>query len=304
MVTVLAALGLYVALVRWQLGLSVVVVLVFLLARVLDLLNKTQREFQYLRTQESAYVALRTAAQSARAAAEAPTGVELPTLEKGLQVAAVDFQYAATPVFERLELIINAGEFVALTGPSGSGESTLLDLLCDLLEPRSGAILIDGVALARLDLHAWRRMIGYVSQDPVLLHDSILNNVIVGEATLTAADAESALRQAGIWAHVAGLPEGVNTIVGERGGLLSGGQRQRIAIARALAHRPQLLILDEPTSALDPDSERAICETLKDLAGTLTIIAVSHQPAVIAAAERVCALSPTLRPGGTLESAP
>ena len=108
---------------------------------------------------------------------------------------------------------------------------------------------------------------------------------------MTAADAERALRQAGAWDFVNTLPEGLQTVVGERGGLLSGGQRQRIAIARELAHNPSFLILDEPTSALDPESEQTICETLQRLSKDLTIIAVSHQPAVINAADRVFILS-------------
>ncbi|MEK7843338.1 MAG: ATP-binding cassette domain-containing protein, partial [Pseudomonadota bacterium] len=158
-------------------------------------------------------------------------------------------------------------------------------------EPKSGEILVDGVSLREINLHHWRHMIGYVSQDTILLHDTILNNVLIGAPALTQADAEQALRQAGAWDFVSALPEGMQTVVGERGGLLSGGQRQRIAIARALAHRPLFLLLDEPTSALDPDSERIICETLQRLAQSLTVIAVSHQPAVINAAGRIFVLS-------------
>jgi len=134
-------------------------------------------------------------------------------------------------------------------------------------------------------------MIGYVPQETVLLHDSILNNIIVGESELTEKDAENALRQVGAWEFVNNLPEGLNTIVGERGGQLSGGQRQRIVIARALAHQPRLLIFDEPTSALDPVNESLICNTMKKLTDNFTIIAVSHQKALIDAADRIYTLS-------------
>jgi len=137
----------------------------------------------------------------------------------------------------------------------------------------------------------WRHMIGYVSQETILLHDTILSNILVGAPALGYADAERALRQAGAWDFVNALPDGLHTIVGERGGLLSGGQRQRIAIARALAHQPQFLLLDEPTSSLDPESERIVCETLQELAKNLTVIAVSHQPALINAADTIYALS-------------
>jgi ATP-binding cassette subfamily C protein len=133
-------------------------------------------------------------------------------------------------------------------------------------------------------------MIGYVSQETILLHDTILSNILVGAPALGYSDAERALRQAGAWDFVNALPDGLHTIVGERGGLLSGGQRQRIAIARALAHQPLFLLLDEPTSALDPESERIVCETLQELAKELTVVAVSHQPALINAADTIYAL--------------
>lgn len=123
-------------------------------------------------------------------------------------------------------------------------------------------------------------MIGYIPQETLLLHDTVMNNVTLGDPELTEADAEYALRTAGAWEFIKSMPQGIQSIVGERGGKLSGGQRQRIAIARALAHRPALLILDEATTALDPDTEAAICNTLQQLRGKLTIIAISHQPAL------------------------
>ena len=287
----LTASGLYLALVVWQLSLPEVMLMVFLLTRILGLLNKTQRRHQQLAAQESAYWALRKAAEGARAAAERATGTLQPTLQKGVTLHHVRFNYERKVIFRDLNIEIPVNTFTAVMGPSGTGKSTLLDLLCGLTEPQSGEVRIDGVSLHDINLREWRHMIGYVSQDTILLHDTVLNNILVGEPSLTADDAERALRQAGAWDFVSALPDGMLTVVGERGGLLSGGQRQRIAIARALAHSPSFLILDEPTSALDPESERTICETLQNLAKHLTIIAVSHQPAVINAADRVFMLS-------------
>lgn len=287
----LTASGLYFALVVWELSLPEVMLMVFLLTRILGLLNKTQRRHQQLAAQESAYWALRKAAEDARKAAERATGVIQPTLNKGITLHHVKFNYEQKIIFNDLNIVIPVNSFTAVMGPSGTGKSTLLDLLCGLTEPQSGEIRIDDVPLHDVNLRQWRHMIGYVSQDTILLHDTVMNNILVGEPALTAADAEWALRQAGAWDFVSLLPEGLQTVVGERGGLLSGGQRQRIAIARALAHRPSFLILDEPTSALDPESEQTICETLQKLAKDLTIIAVSHQPAVINAADRVFMLS-------------
>jgi len=126
-----------------------------------------------------------------------------------------------------------------------------------------------------------------VPQDTVLLHDTIRNNVTLGDPELNETDAVTALRAAGIWDFVAVMPEGLETIVGERGGKLSGGQRQRVALARALAHRPRVLILDEATSALDPETEAAICRTLEGLRGELTIVAISHQSPLVEVADRV-----------------
>jgi ATP-binding cassette subfamily C protein len=287
----LTASGLYLALVVWELSLPEVMLMVFLLTRILGLLNKTQRRHQQLAAQESAYWALRKAAEDARAAAERTTGTRQPTLQKGISLQHIKFDYGQKNIFKDLNIEIPINSFTAVIGPSGAGKSTLLDLLCGLTEPQSGEVLIDGISLHDIHLRQWRHMIGYVSQDTILLHDTVMNNILVGEPTLTAADAERALRQAGAWDFVSALAEGLQTVVGERGGLLSGGQRQRIAIARALAHNPSFLILDEPTSALDPESERTICETLQKLAKNLTIVAVSHQPAVINAADRVFILS-------------
>jgi len=213
------------------------------------------------------------------------------TLEQGISLQQIDFDYGTKVIFKNLNIEIQVKSFTTITGDSGVGKSTLIDLLCGLLEPKSGDILIDGISLREIDIREWRRLIGYVSQETILLHDTVLSNVLVGAPDLTQADAEKALHQAGAWGFVSKLPEGVHTIVGERGGLLSGGQRQCIAIARALAHQPRLLLLDEPTSALDSRNEQIICRTLQNLSKSYTIIAVSHQPALVNAADHVVTLA-------------
>ncbi|OGT81139.1 MAG: ABC transporter ATP-binding protein [Gammaproteobacteria bacterium RIFCSPLOWO2_02_FULL_61_13] len=289
MVTALAASGLFLALVYWKMSLAEVMVLVFLLVRILTLLNKMQRQFQHQTAQDSAYWSLRAAAAEARRAVEQYAGTAAPSLEQGIRMSNVWFAYGGKSVFRGLDMNIPAGSFTAVVGESGIGKSTFLDLICGLARVETGQILVDGMAIEDLDLKRWRRLIGYVPQENILLHDTICTNVLVGERDLTRADAERALRQSGAWDFVTALPDGMDSIVGERGGMISGGQRQRIALARALAHGPKLLILDEPTSALDPESERTICATLSELAGKLTIIAVSHQPAIAAVADRIYA---------------
>jgi len=160
-------------------------------------------------------------------------------------------------------------------------------LITGLLTPHEGTVWIDDLPLTQIDLRGWRKMIGYVPQETLLLHDTVLVNVTLGAPELTEQDVERALRDAGAWDFVAEMPERIHSVVGERGLRLSGGQRQRITIARALVHKPQLLILDEATSALDPISEADICRSLRELKGKLTILAITHQKALFDAADTV-----------------
>jgi len=288
--TTLAALGLYFALSVWALKLSEVMVLVFVLVRILGLVNKMQRYYQRVVVQESAYWALRQTVDQALSSSERSSGSKTPTISNSIHLHQIDFTYGEHKIFHNLDIEIPAKSLSVLAAPSGTGKSTLLDILCGLLRPQSGSMIIDGVPLEEIDLRSWRKMIGYVPQETVLLHDTILNNVIIGEPGLTTEDASSALKQAGLWGFIESMPQGLETIVGERGGKISGGQRQRIAIARALAHRPQILILDEPTSALDRETEHLICETLRDLSVELTVIAASNQHPLMEAADSVISL--------------
>jgi len=283
--------GLYAILVIWELPLPAVTAMVILFVRILSQLSKMQRRYQLLVADESAYWAIRGAAEFARSAAEIKTGTLHPTLKQGISVQHVKFNYGTKNVFQDLSVEIKINSLTTIIGESGAGKSTFIDLICGLAEPKSGDVFIDGIPLREINAWEWRRLIGYVSQETILLHDTILNNILVGAPELTEADAERALHQAGALKFVNNLPEGMHTIVGERGGLLSGGQRQRVAIARALAHQPKLLLLDEPTSALDTQSEQTICSTLQTLSKTHTIITVSHQPALANASDRVITLS-------------
>ncbi len=162
-----------------------------------------------------------------------------------------------------------------------------MDIVSGLLTPSAGAVRIGGNDLGTLDLRSWRGKIGYVPQEMLLLHDTIFRNVSLGDETISRSDAEHALRAAGVWNVVGSLPDGLDTVVGERGGRFSGGQRQRVSLARALARKPKVLLLDEITASLDKDTEREVCETLRSLAGGITIIAISHQPSLFRVADRV-----------------
>ena len=279
--------GLYVSLVLWHQELPTVMMLVFLVARLFGEQGKLQRKVQEMAACESAFWALRKKIDEAIKQKEPDLGRKQVSFSRSLRFDRVGFRYAESQVLENISLEIPAGSFAAVIGPSGAGKTTLVDLVIGLLRPQKGEVLVDDVPMAEMDLKSWRRWIGYVPQDTVLLHDTIAANVTLSDPNLGPSDVEEALRAAGAMDFVAAMPEGMQTIVGERGSKLSGGQRQRIAIARALAHRPSLLILDEATSALDPESEKAICKTLAQLRGKVTILAISHQPALVTVADRI-----------------
>jgi ATP-binding cassette subfamily C protein len=288
MFTIVIALGMFVALVQLGMPLATVMVLVVALGRMLAHFGKVQKQYQKMVIAESAFWSMRNTIEAAHEAEEplAQGGVS-PSFQHSIRLQDVAFAYGDKALLQQLSMDIPRGSLTALIGPSGSGKTTIIDLIIGLLQPQSGAVLIDGVPLSELDLKAWRRMIGYVPQETILLHDSVQHNVTLGDPARSAADVEYALRGAGAWEFTASLPEGVHSTVGERGGRLSGGQRQRIMIARALVHRPKLLILDEATSALDPASEAAIRKTIENLRGELTILAISHQTGLVEAADQV-----------------
>jgi ATP-binding cassette subfamily C protein len=281
-------LGVYLALDVFAMALPTVMVLVVTLGRSFSFLGKVQKQYQKLVQGESAYWSMLDSIAAAQAAEEHSAGEAEPVLNQEICFDEVRFAYnGGQPVFEGLSLSVRAGSLTTLTGPSGAGKTTIIDLAIGLLSPDAGQIRIDGQDLAKLDMRAWRRQIGYVPQDTVLLHTSIFANVTLGDPAFDRRSVEAALRAAGAWDFVAALPEGMDTVVGERGGKLSGGQRQRVVIARALIGQPKLLILDEATSALDADSEQAVRQTMEGLKGQLTLLAISHNQGMVSAADAV-----------------
>ena len=284
--TAFLAFGLFVALVSWKLPLSMVMITIYLVGRVIRQMQKVQSEYQDMAISESAYWSLQDKINEANKFREEILGSQIPSLKQYIHLDRISFAYDKRPVLENVTLKFPVGTFTAVVGPSGAGKTTVADLVIGLLRPQKGEVWIDNLPLEKVNLRSWRRMIGYVPQETLLLHDTVFINVTLGEKDLGSSDVEEALRAAGAWKFVSALPKGMNSVVGERGYKLSGGQRQRIAIARALAHKPRLLILDEATTALDPKNEAAICQTLRGLRGEITILAISHQPAVLEVADR------------------
>ena len=191
----------------------------------------------------------------------------------------VTFRYGSrAPVFTNLNLQIQAGECIGITGESGSGKTTLVSLLARFFEPASGRVLIDGVAVQDYTFDCLRREIAFVPQEILLLNGSIAENIRFGRPEATAADVRRAAQAARVDEFVDCLPLGYETIVGERGLSLSGGQRQRVAIARAILTNPSILVLDEPTSHLDSQSEQSVQSLIDQRRGIQTTIVISHRP--------------------------
>ena len=279
--------GIYVALAEFAMPFATVMVLVVVVGQMVALLGKVQKQYQKMTLSESAYWSMKRTIAEAQAEEEELRGGERPVLATRLCMEGVCFAYNERRVLDDLSLEIPAGQLVTLIGPSGAGKTTVVDLLIGLIRPDTGRITLDGAPLDSMDIKQWRRSIGYVPQETLLLHESIAHNVSLGDRELSQADIEHALRAAGAWDFVSALPEGMHSSVGERGGRLSGGQRQRIVIARALVRRPQLLILDEATSALDAESAEAVRQTLERLRGSLTILTITHESGLVDIADRV-----------------
>ena len=190
------------------------------------------------------------------------------------------------------ELSLNAkpGEMIALVGPSGSGKSTLINLIIGFLRPQAGSISIDGRNMTDLNLSSYRNFISVVPQESVLFEGSVRENVTYGLGSVSDRRVEESLRAANAWEFVMDLPDGVDTLVGERGARISGGQKQRLAIARALIRNPRILILDEATSALDSQSEKEIQGALEALMVNRTTFVVAHRLSTVQKADRILVL--------------
>jgi subfamily B ATP-binding cassette protein MsbA len=211
--------------------------------------------------------------------------------ERDLRFEGVSFSYGDAPVLKDIDLTARKGEVVALVGPSGSGKSTLVDLIPRFYEPAQGRIILDGVDTREIKLPALRALTGIVSQETVLFHDTVRNNIAYGApGEYTQEQIEAAARAANAHDFILELPRGYDTLLGERGTRLSGGQRQRLAIARALLTDPPILILDEATSALDTESERLVQEAIDRLLRGRTVFVIAHRLSTIARADQILVL--------------
>jgi ATP-binding cassette, subfamily C, bacterial len=258
-------------------------VLLFLFARLMPRVSSVQQGLHQYATALPALShveALQARAEAAREIVGPVSGAAgtTPALKRAVRLERATFTYGdqAQPAVDGVTLAIPVSQTTALVGPSGCGKTTVADLVTGLLSPTAGRILIDDVEVNTEDAVQWRSRIGYVSQDTFFFHDTVRANL-----RWAAPDASDAALEAAIRAAAADFllqfPEGLDTVIGDRGMRLSGGERQRFALARALARQPELLILDEATSALDPANERKVLDAIDRLRGSMTILLITHR---------------------------
>ncbi len=206
---------------------------------------------------------------------------------KALEFKNVSFSYDSNQVLKNINFKIEKGKKIALVGASGSGKSTIVDLIVRFYDPTSGEILIDDVNIKEFDLITYRNLFGIVSQEIILFNDTIRNNILIGNPYANEEEIKQALIISNSYNFIMKLPNGLDTIIGERGIMLSGGERQRIAIARALIRNPEILIFDEATSSLDSESEKVVQEAINSALKNKTAIIVAHRLSTIIDADEI-----------------
>lgn len=293
MAAAMTAMAVMVAVIWLQQPLSEALVVILAFARLAQRALAGLRFWRMLETSLPALILYEEMLDRLHAGAEPPAGDDddLPPFSRTLSFQMVSLCMPdGRQALDGIDLELPFGMLLAVTGPSGAGKSSLADLAAGLAYPTAGTLWVDETLLTPGLLSAWRRQVAVVPQDPFLFHDTIRANLLLAAPQATEAALWAALEDAGAAGFVRALPEGLGTVVGDRGGSVSGGERQRLAIARALLRRPRLLILDEATSALDGGSEALVLATLDRLRGTGTILAVTHREATRRAADRVLVL--------------
>ena len=283
----LLLVGLAIAGTQGELGLTSVGAIVLFLLRALRYSQQAQSRWQsvmelvpYLEAVEEALEAWEPRQRSRGGHRLAKAGV--------LELRGVSYRYPGGEVgIEDLDLTIRPGEIVGLEGPSGAGKSTIAQLVLRLREPSAGSYLVDGVPADRYDDETWFARFAYVAQEPRLIEGDVRENVRFLREDVTDADVDRALAEAGLSVDLLTSSGGGGRQVGVRGRELSGGQRQRIAIARALAGRPDVIVMDEPTSALDRESEQIVRSTLEGLRGRITVLLIAHRESTLSVCDRI-----------------
>jgi len=261
-----------------------ILILLLLFARVMPRIMSGQQHYRaFVNSLPSFANLLSIEARCAAAAEPAARPHDRLSLTRELAADDVSFTYAEGRVaaVRNLSLVIPAGKVVALVGPSGAGKSTIADILMGLVLPDSGMLRLDGRPLGPEDVRGWRDQIGYVAPDTFLFHDTIRANLKWARPDATEEGMLTALRQASVLNFVAGLKDGLDTVVGDRGMMVSQGERQRLALARAFLRRPSMLILDEATNSLDSENEGRVLDAIESRRGELTVVLIAHRLSTI-----------------------
>lgn len=213
--------------------------------------------------------------------------VEKSTFDSNITLENINFRYEKENVLKDFSLTVPKGKTVALVGQSGSGKSTIANLLTRFYDVQEGAVKVDGIDIRDFKLESLRGLMGLVTQDSILFNDTVRNNIALGKQDATDQEIIDALKIANAYEFVMGLPEGIDTNIGDSGNKLSGGQRQRLSIARAVLKNPPIMILDEATSALDTESERLVQEALENMMQNRTSVVIAHRLSTIQKADKI-----------------
>jgi ATP-binding cassette subfamily C protein len=282
--------GIWIAVEYFQVNPAAVVVSIYVFLRIYVQMTHFQQYYQQVLLFAPALPAVAAQLDDAYRRAEKVTGVRtLPTGPASISLERVTVRYEDLNALDDVSFKIPSGALVGVTGASGAGKSTLVDVIVSLVKTNKGTVLIDDMPLSEISLADWRRSVGYVAQDMLLLNGSVATNIAWG-GNYDREEIERAARAANAHEFIAALPRGYDTQIGERGVRLSGGQRQRLGLARAIIGNKRLLILDEATSALDSESEHEIMSALARLHGKVTILSVAHRLSTLRNVDKVILL--------------
>ena len=287
-------LSIYAAIEYFKLDFASLIVLILIFFRLFPRIMQIQQDHFRTMVYIPSFQVVESLTQKTESLKEAGLGrgVKFSVLKKGIEFDNVWYAYhEGKSVLKKVSFRLEKGKTIGLAGGSGAGKSTISDMVLGLLHPAEGTILLDDKPLKEYDLLTWRKHIGYVTQETILLHDTIRANITWGlDKEISDEDIYKAARLAHAHGFIKGLLHGYDTVVGDRGVCLSGGQRQRLALARALARDPQLLILDEATSSLDAESEAQVQKAIDDLSRRMSILVIAHRLSTIKNVDKIYVL--------------